>query len=80
MQKVAITTIDNPFNPFTDFEDWYAFDVRLGHNSLALLDRIALSSEELSEVDQEIAYETAIDEIIRESPLLIYRKVKQEMD
>lgn len=29
------TTIDNEFNPFTQFEDWNKKDIELGHNTLS---------------------------------------------
>lgn len=29
--KVAITTFDNPFNPFTQFEQWFLFDIEKGY-------------------------------------------------
>ena len=35
------TTIDNPYSPFTDWSKWHAEDVRLGHNTTALIGRLA---------------------------------------
>ena len=31
--EYMLTTIDNPFNPFTNFDDWYAFDTSKGYNT-----------------------------------------------
>lgn len=73
-----LTTIDNPFNPFTSFEDWYAFDVASGYHTSAYLARVLRTSDELSEADQDLALESAIDEIVKENILGIYRKVPQE--
>ena len=28
-----LTTTDNPFNPWIDFDTWYAEDIRLGHDT-----------------------------------------------
>ena len=36
-----LTTIDNPVNPFADFDSWYLQDLALGHNTCALIDRVA---------------------------------------
>lgn len=67
MADHMLTTVDNPFSPFTQFDDWYAFDTSSGYNTLALLGRIAHSSPDLSEADQSLAIELAIEEIIREN-------------
>ena len=70
-----LTTIDNPFNPFENFESWFAFDLEKGYNTCSYLDRVVLSSEELSEKDQEFRILEAIDEIVEYNFLGIYRKV-----
>lgn len=63
--EYALTTIDNPYNPFTQYEEWFAYDVAHGYNTCGYLARITKSSDELSEADESIAIEEAIDEIIR---------------
>jgi hypothetical protein len=70
-----LTTIDNPFNPFTQWDEWYAFDLASGYNTPGMLARIVQTSDELSEADQAQAIEDAIDEIVDENVLGIYRKV-----
>lgn len=59
-----LSTSDNPWNPWTDFNAWLAWDMQAGHHTLAYLARITLSSDELSEVDQDRAVEDAIKEIV----------------
>ena len=78
MATVALTTLDNPYDPFTQFEAWYQFDTAAGYHTSAFLARIVKSSDELSDTDQERAVEWAIDEIITENVLGIYRKLKRE--
>lgn len=79
MASHALTTIDNPHDPFTDYDEWYAWDLREHNgNTVALLARVVVYSDELSEADQDIAVMDAIDEIIREDPELIYRKLSRE--
>jgi hypothetical protein len=39
--------------------------MRAGHFTLSYLDRITISSDELSEADQDLAVEQAIEEILR---------------
>ena len=31
MEEVRITTIDNPFNPFTEWDEWFNFDLQKGY-------------------------------------------------
>ena len=45
----ALTTFDNPYNPFEQFSDWFLFDVEKGYNTCAYLDRIAHTSDQFSE-------------------------------
>ena len=70
-----LTTIDNPFNPFTQFDEWYAYDEAMGYHSSAFLARVVVTSDELSDPDQDLALELAIDEIVKEDVLGIYIKV-----
>ena len=69
-----LTTIDNPFNPFTQYDEWFQFDVEHGYNTCGLLDRFTNASNELSDSRNLEAIETAIDEICKLF-CLQYRKV-----
>lgn len=78
---VALTTIDNPFSPFNEFNLWLQFDKMHCYNSSELLDRFVRVSDELSEADQELAYEEAIDHIVESpwlNPLGAYIKLKED--
>lgn len=72
---MMLTTIDNPYNPFTDWDEWSAWDEAHGYYTCAYLARIAKTSDELSETDEALAINQAIDEIIKLNILGIYRKV-----
>lgn len=74
-RAIMLTTVDNPFNPFTQFDEWNAFDEAKGYYSCAYLARIAKVSDELSEEDEALAIEQAIDEIVKLNILGIYKKV-----
>lgn len=75
--NVALTTVDNPYDPFTQFRKWFLFDVEKGYNSCAYLGRIARTSEEFTDEENNLEIERAIDEIIRYDFMNIYKKVKK---
>jgi hypothetical protein len=72
-----LTTYDNPFDPFTQWDEWYVWDMQSGYNTPGLLARVALHSDELSDVDQFHAIQDAIDEIVRENVTGVHRKLKR---
>lgn len=72
-----LTTIDNPFNPFTHYDEWFNFDVSKGYNTCAYLARVTKSSDELSEEDQNLATQEAMDEIVSLNLLGNYIKVSE---
>ena len=76
MADSMLTTMDNPYNPFTQFDEWNSYDQMKGYGTLSYLARIVMSSSELSEASQSEAIEQGMDEIVRENPLGIYRKVQ----
>jgi hypothetical protein len=69
-----LTTTDNPWDPFTEWQEWFAFDLVHGYNTPGLLARVAKFSLEVSDADQDVLIAAAIDEIVRENPLGIYTK------
>lgn len=75
--KLMLSTIDNPFNPFEDFNSWFLFDVEKGYNSCSYLARIAKTSNEFTEEEEAEEIERAIDEIIQYDFMNLYIKVKQ---
>ena len=73
-----LTTIDNPFNPFTQYKEWRGYDVDEGYYTNEYLARIAIVSSELPEELYDREFERAIDEIVKENILGIYKKVSEE--
>ena len=76
--SVMLSTVDNPFDPFDQFDSSYQFDVDKGYNSCAYLARIARTSDQLSDKENDDEVERAIDEIIKYDFMNVYRKVKQK--
>lgn len=75
--SVALTTFDNPFDPFEQFSDWFRFDVDKGYYSCDYLARIAKTSDQFSDQENDEEIERAIDEIVKHDFMNIYKKVKR---
>lgn len=78
--EYAITTLDNPYNPFTDFDKWFVFDVLHNYNSCALLGRIAKTSEQFTQEENNEEISQAIDTIIKHDLQNIYIKVSRQVE
>lgn len=76
----ALTTFDNPFDPFTQFDSWFQFDIEKGYNSCSRVARIAKLSDDLSEEETNEEIERAIDAIIQYDFLNVYKKVRRNND
>ena len=76
--KCGLTTFDNPYDPFEQFTSWFLFDVEKGYNSCSYLGRIARTSDQFSDAENDSEVERAIDEIIKYDFRNVYKKVKRE--
>ena len=72
-----LTTTDNPFDPFTQFDAWLSYDSSKGYYTCSYLARITKSSNALSQQDEDLAIDMAMDEIVKLNVLGIYKKVVQ---
>ncbi len=76
-EEYLLTTIDNPFSPFTDWDKWLAFDESKGYDCSGYLARIAIVSDNLSPDEYQNAVNDAIQEIITINPLGLFKKAKR---
>ena len=76
--QAMLSTRDNPFNPFTQWDDWYAYDTSKNYNTPGLLDRLSYTSNSLT--DDEISYELnkAIDDWLELNPDSVHIKVTSD--
>lgn len=77
-REVAITTVDNPFDPLDDFDAWFAYDNSKGYGTCSYLARVAKTSEADPDETNNAEIERAIDEIIANDFMNIYKKVIHE--
>lgn len=75
-----LTTTDNPFDPFTQYELWDSFDRQHGYFTMNLLMRIARTSPDLEDFENEREIEAAVNQLCRLNPLGIYKKVQTDSD
>lgn len=78
-RECMLTTFDNPYDPFKQFDLWWMYDTEKGYNSCAYLARIAKTSDVFTEEENLKEIENAIDEIIKYDFQNIYKKaIKKE--
>ena len=74
-----LTTIDNPFDPFEQFDSWLMFDKEKGYNSCERLARIAEITDDMTQKEIDDENERAIDEIIKHDILNVYQKATRNI-
>lgn len=72
-----LTTEDNPYNPFTQFDHWFLYDCEKGYYSCSYLARIAKLANAMSEDEKDAEIERAIDEIVALDFTGMYKKVRR---
>ena len=72
-ERVHITTIDNPFNPFEDFASWYDFDMEKGYCSCQRVARLANITDDMRDIEEEAEVERATKRLFEIEPLDIFQ-------
>ena len=78
--ECMLSTLDNPFDPFKQFDSWFLFDNEKGYNSCGRLARIVKLSDDMSEEEVNEETERAIDEIIKYDFTNTYKKVRKQTE
>jgi hypothetical protein len=73
--EYMLTTVDNPYNPFTQYDSWYWWDYYAGYHTPGALARVVILSDDLSDVDTRAAINQGIDEVVAENVLGVWKKV-----
>lgn len=80
MAKYALTTVDNPYDPFEEFDKWFGYDIEQGYNSCGYLARIARTSDALTDEENDEEISRAIDEIVDNDFIGIYIKATNPLE
>ena len=75
--ECMLSTFDNPFNPFEQFDNWFMFDIEKGYYSASKLARLANITDDMTEQEYNEEVERAIDTLIKYDFTNTYTKVKR---
>jgi len=70
-----LTTVDNPFNPFEDYDNWYRYDTDHGYDTCSYLARSVYDGTMLSDVERIQTVNQTIDDIVRLNATGYWKKV-----
>lgn len=85
MKQVRVTTIDNPYDPFKEWDQWYFYDMSNGYNTCERLASISLTSDQFTEEENNEQIEEAINKMLKigafnkQGELIEYKKVYQDV-
>ena len=77
---LALTTVDNPYDPFTEFDAWYGFDQSHGYRTCEYLARSVFDSPENSELESIQSTNKAIEDIVRLNATGYWKKVETTIE
>lgn len=63
-RDVFITTYDNPYDYFKQFDQWLNFDRQKGYYTLEYVGRLARLSHDLSDEEERLELESVFDSMI----------------
>ncbi len=82
MKETALTTIDNPYSPFSQFDDWLNYDLEKGYNCCGYIDRVKQvfkkETSYLSNEEENKVIENCIDYIVSTDPTGNFIKVEKK--
>ena len=74
-RETWVTTLDNPFDPFSDFDNWKRFDEDHGYYTTELICRFLNVSDEFDDDLYNEQVEEAVDKVVHYNFYGNYRKV-----
>lgn len=80
LKATWVTTEDNPYDYFDDFDRWYQFDISHGYDTCGYIAREIYDSDELSPALRASELERVVDEIVRFNLSGNYKKIEREVE
>lgn len=80
MKRYLLTTVDNPYDPASEFDQWYKFDHEHGYYTDQRLAKVAKTSINLTDVENQRIINGVVDDFIRLDTLGLYKRVVVEED
>ena len=80
MSEIALTTVDNPYSPFSQYDDWYNYDLEKGYDCCGYIDRMSLGrldNKSLSDDEENEIIEEIINDIVTTDPTGLFIKVEK---
>lgn len=74
---IAITTIDNPYDPLDDFMNWFLYDSTHNYNTCGWLARFTNTTETFSSYENQLEIKHGIEELMKINPTL-YKIVEHD--
>ncbi len=75
MKRYLLTTVDNPYHPAYQFDDWYKFDHERGYYTDQRLAKVAKTSINLTDAENQRIINGVVDDFIRLDELGLYKRV-----
>jgi len=73
------TTTDNPYDPFDDFDNWYAYDIQHGYRTTETLAYFAATSDDYSDEENQKIVNEAVEKMVHAPYFIEYVKVEREI-
>ena len=78
MKRYLLTTVDNPYDPYEEYDLWMQFDHSHGYYTDQRLGRTCIISPNCTDAENQRAINGAVDDFIRLDPNGIYKRIVVE--
>jgi len=80
VKAVALTSVDNPWSYFDDYDNWRNFDIVNDYNSEAITDRVSHVTDDMSSLEVRAAIEEGLTAFVKAEPLGLYKLEEKWVD